>query len=277
MRTHALGAASGPLGKGWVRNGMLELLSLEPLSLTEISTRLGVSKPTVQYHLRKLLERNMVEIVDARTGVGGTISKTYSVSQNSTLVLPPAGVDKRELRKMAELFDAEVLSWERPVGVAELRHVLYLLLLRLFLVNRTGHRDLLEKYGARAGATIAAEYGASGGRKTAKRIATLFRERGIASMDVVEPPVPSTTLLVSSTCLDSSDHPSHACYFLEGLVRGIFETALGPSSQAMRVEAAGIPSCCIVVGKARKTDRKWVRDAILSSRLLPRNTVTAGV
>ena len=60
--------------KGWVRDGILSLLTKGPGTTSEIAKELGVSKATVSYHTKALIRRDMIEIADIKSIRGGVYS-----------------------------------------------------------------------------------------------------------------------------------------------------------------------------------------------------------
>ena len=78
---------SAPVGKGWVREGILSGLSVEPSTLTEVSRKLGVSQSTASYHLSLIMDRGVIEVVDSEVGTGGVQMKRYGLKEGSLVTL----------------------------------------------------------------------------------------------------------------------------------------------------------------------------------------------
>ena len=68
--------------KGRVRENMLNLLSQQPYSLTDLSRIIKVSKPTISYHLSDLLKNGIIEISGTKTGKGGFRSRLFVLKYN---------------------------------------------------------------------------------------------------------------------------------------------------------------------------------------------------
>ena len=73
--------------KGRVRENILNLLSQQPYSLTDLSRIIKVSKPTISYHLSDLLKNGIIEISGTKTGRGGFRSKLFVLKYNNNLKL----------------------------------------------------------------------------------------------------------------------------------------------------------------------------------------------
>jgi DNA-binding transcriptional ArsR family regulator len=256
------------LNKGWVREAVLSSLTVAPMTLTEISSKLGVSKSTASYHLSLLKGKGAIEMVGSAPGKGGVVAKRYALRGGSVVLVPGVQDEEAELARLRETFDLEELAWRsKPgeVGADGLQRLLYKMFLHLFRITRTGHRTLMEEYGRRAGGTLAGWVPTSPSRVALLNVVSYLRSSGIADADLVEVPDTPVTVLVSSSCLGSTAHPGNACYFFEGLLKGILGAKIGTGVKVGRVEVSGFPGCCLAVGRVKSLDLDWIADAVLTS------------
>src|SRR5271166_4722377 len=107
-------ASIAQVQKGWVREAIINLLSRNPEALTELSTKLGVSKATVSYHLSTLQDKEIVEVAEVSVGRGGIESKKFRIRANSIVMISKLDEEKDQLRKLAELFEVAKLAWTTP-------------------------------------------------------------------------------------------------------------------------------------------------------------------
>ena len=78
MRTIETASSKHPrVSKGRVRENIINQLSQQPYSLTDLSRILKVSKPTISYHLTNLVKEGIIEIAGTKSGRGGFRSKLY--------------------------------------------------------------------------------------------------------------------------------------------------------------------------------------------------------
>jgi len=265
MKSTVVYSSSASVKKGWVRDGILRNLARNPSTLTTLASTLGVSKSTVNYHLSSLLARGAIEIVDTKVGRGGVVSNEYALKEGSLVLLPSADEEEEELTSLEEVFDVETLLWgtasELPEG--ERFHVLlYKLFLHLFKISRSEHRTLLEGYGYRAGSMLSQAVAGRNARETLVALADKMENRGIASSHVIEMRGARTGLLVLERCLESSDHPSYACFFLEGFVRGIVQPKHGASQTVERLDV-DLPACFLAVGRSKHASLVSLKEAVM--------------
>ncbi len=259
---------SAQVAKGWVREGVLSSLAVEPSTLTEVSRRLGVSKSTASYHLSQLMARGAVEIVGSRKGKGGVVMKRYGLKQGSLVTLMTTKDEEAELARLRETFDLQVLSWESSAGTVDLGKVqslLYRMFLHMFKIARSEHRALMLEYGRRAGAAIASRAPAVVSKEVPRWTTEYLDDRGLADTDLLELPDSPVSVIISSACIGSTSHQNNSCYFLEGIVEGIVRAKMGPNVKVGRVAVPGVSSCMIAVGRVKKLDPGWVADAVLTS------------
>ena len=102
-------------------------------------------------------------------------------------------------------------------------------------------------------------------RATAETLARCFKEEGVASMAVVEIGSRHSALLLSSECMSSHDHGGRACFFVEGLTRGVLQAAHGQKCRVERVEEVGLPACVFAVGRFGRAEMAGFRDMVFTS------------
>lgn len=258
------------VGKGWIRDAILASLSKDPATLTRLASEVNVAKSTVGYHLGRLLRKGLIQISETRLARGGVVSKTYSLGKGAMVLLPTAEEENNELRHLEEVFQTWTLTWptrEDPTDGRELRLLLYRLFLHLFLVTRSQHRSILRAYGRKVGALAAGRVAGHRGREAMLELVRWAGRTNVAAAEVIDIPASRFAVLVLHDCLDSTEHPGRACWFLEGIVEGIVTARLGSSWVVSRIENPGIPDCCLAVGRGRQMDGRFMREAILSSPL----------
>ncbi len=256
------------MDKGWVREGILSGLSVEPSTLTEVSQKLGVSKSTASYHLSLLMDRGAIEIVDSKEGRGGVQVRRYGLKAGSSVTLLSRREEEAELGKLRETFDLEVLPWRasaKSVTLENVQGLLYKMFLHLFKLGRSEHRTLMREYGTRTGDIVAEGVSRMPFRDTLGWLAGFLGSSGISECNVLELPNSSIIVLASNTCIGATSHQTNSCYFLEGMIEGILRKKLGPSVKVGRVDVPGLASCLLAVGRAKRLELDWVADNIITS------------
>jgi DNA-binding transcriptional ArsR family regulator len=254
--------------KGWVREGILSGLSVEPSTLTEISRRLGVTKSTTSYHLSLLTGRGVIEVVDSWVGRGGVRVKRYGLKEGSLVTLLSPGQEDAELGKLRETFDLQALAWESsggPITLGEVQNLLYKMFLHLFKIARSEHRVLMREYGKRMGAILSKRMSKRPAKQALQGLTELLTTSGMSDLDLLDIPNSAVSVVVSNTCLGSSTHQTNSCYFLEGIIEEAAKSMSGPSIKVGRVTVQGLPSCLIAIGRVKKLELVGIADAILSS------------
>jgi len=260
--------AVAQVDKGWVREGILSRLAIEPSTLTEVSQRLGVSKSTASYHLSLLVGRGVIEVVDSWIGRGGVQVKRYGLKEGSLVTLLSRGEEEAELGKLRETFDLQVLAWESSVDAITLEQVqslLYRMFLHMFKIGRSEHRTLMRDYGNRMGAVLAKRMPRVLPKQALLGLREYLSVSGISDMDLLEVPNSGVLVAVSNTCIGSTTHQTNSCHFLEGIIEGAARSMLGPSIKVGRVNVPGLPSCLIAVGRVKKLELGGLADSVLTS------------
>jgi predicted hydrocarbon binding protein len=254
--------------KGWVREGILSGLSVEPSTLTEISLRLGVSKSTASYHLSLLSGRGAIEVVDSWVGRGGVQVKRYGLKEGSLMTILSRGQEEAELGRLRETFDLNALAWEssgEAITLEEVQNLLYRMFLHLFKIARSEHRTLMREYGNRLGAILAKRMQKLPSKQALLGLKEYLASSGMSDLDLLDIPNSSVIVVASNTCIGSNTHQTNSCFFLEGMIEGAAKSMLGPSIKVGRVTVQGLPSCLIAVGRVRKLELAAVAEAVLSS------------
>ncbi|MDA4127681.1 MAG: helix-turn-helix domain-containing protein [Thaumarchaeota archaeon] len=254
--------------KGWVREGILSALSIEPATLTEVSRKLGVAKSTASYHLSQLVGRGVIEVVDSWVGRGGVQVKRYGLKEGSLVTLLSRGEEEAELGRLRETFDLKALAWESSmgaIGVEEVQSLLYRMFLHLFKIARSQHRALMREYGDRVGAILAKRLTRAPPIRALSGLVEYLSTGGISDLDMVRIPNSAVSVMVLNTCIGSTTHQTNSCYFLEGIIEGAAKSLLGPSIKVGRVYVPRLPSCVIAIGRVRTLDLGRLADTVLES------------
>ena len=256
------------MDKGWVREGILSGLAAQPATVTELARRLGVSKSTASYHLSLLQGKGVVEVVDTDHANEKAQTKRFGLREGSFVTLLSRGDEEAELGRLRETFDLYALGWRRSASGMDgelFQVLLYRMFLHLFKISRSEHSRLLREYGALAGGTFASQVPGLPLKETLVALTAELARRGISDSDILELPGVPLSVLVSNTCIGSTFHPSNACYFLEGMIDGSIKARLGQSVKVERLVVQGFPSCMFAVGRVKRIDDEWLRDAVLRS------------
>src|ERR1700730_4711196 len=144
--------------KGWVRDAVLSSLSKGPKTVTEIAEELGVSKATISYHTKRLLRRDMIEIVDIKSIRGGVYSKTFVLTGDKTRLVMKRQERHEALTKVDEWFKKLLLSWHlEPKRTASDDVEIFLYhLFRLLAESGSIDKNTFEEYGKRVGSELIA-------------------------------------------------------------------------------------------------------------------------
>lgn len=258
---------SRPVRKGLVREELVSALSRQPARLTDLARLLGVSKATVEYHLSALTARGLVEVLDYGAKMKGPKAKVYTLRRGTVFAVPSSAEESSELRAMEEAFEVSTLGWgsrtELPDG-RELTHILYLLFLHLFRVTRVEHPELMRSYGRRAGLSLAHAFlGGKGLQDTLSKLRDIYARLDIATLETVSNGAARPRGLIFGRCLYSQDHPTEACFFLEGFTSGLMQTRFGPTFQVMRVSSE-LPACVLVAGAQRSLRESGTIEAVMA-------------
>ena len=254
--------------KGWVREGILSALSIEPATVTELASRIGIAKSTASYHLSLLQSRGVVQVIDSEEGRGGVQMKRFALNEGSYVTLLSRKEEEVELGRLRETFDLHALSWESSdanLDLQEAQGLLYRMFLHLFRVSRSQHSTLMREYGRRTGATLARRFPERPLKEGLLGLTSLLADSGLSESDMVEVPNSGVSVIVSNTCIGSTFHPTNACYFLEGIVEGAIAANQGPNVRVGRITVSGVPSCLFAVGRVKRFEGDWLADAFLTT------------
>jgi DNA-binding transcriptional ArsR family regulator len=240
------------------------MLSTQPSTLSEISRRAGIAKSTASYHLFRLVAKGaVVPLGPSEQGVG-TQTKRYGLREGSVVTLLSSKDEEAELARLRETFDVFTLrirsNREEPTG-EQIQGLLYGMFLHLFRISKGDHRLLMKEYGSRFWAAIADTMPKGSLRETLLR----FEALRISKIGLTDLSNFGATVVISSSCIGSSFHPSNACFFFEGMIEGASKERHGPNSKVARIDIPGISSCVIAIGKGRKIDIPAVAEAVVAS------------
>ena len=143
--------------KGRVRENMLNLLSQQPYSLTDLSRIIKVSKPTISYHLSDLLKNGIIEISGIKTGKGGFRSRLFVLKYNNNSKIIISSNDSHYLELLSGIFEESKLEWttnNKKELVINIQIFLYHAFRLLRNITKTRHHDVLRGYGIRIGKEV---------------------------------------------------------------------------------------------------------------------------
>lgn len=92
------------------RRKLLKLLAMEPLTLSELSERLGISQPAVLKHIRELESSGIIETFEVRDQ-SGKLRRCYRISKPLRVVMSFDGDSLRIYLREAKPLD------EIPIGL----------------------------------------------------------------------------------------------------------------------------------------------------------------
>ena len=254
--------------KGWVREGILSGLAVEPATVTELASRLGIAKSTASYHVSLLVSKGVVQVIDTTEARGGVQMKRYGLREGSYVTLLSRKDEEAELGRLRETFDLRALSWESSAAAVDLQEVqglLYRMFLHLFRISRSEHSTLMRDYGRRTGGIMARRLPERPLKESLLGLTAQLASTGLSDSDVLEVPSSGVSLIVSNTCIGSTFHPSNACYFLQGMIEGAVLGKLGPNVKVGRVTVPEVPSCLFAVGRVKRLEGAWLAEAFLTS------------
>ena len=236
--------------KGWVRDGILSILSKGPGTTSEIARELGVSKATVSYHTKALIRRDMIEIADVKSIRGGVYSKTYSLKRGGLALVRRKGEQAGSLSKVDEWFERLLMSWHlepkrRPSDEIEI--FLYHLF-RLLAESDSLDERIFEDFGRRAGSElIASSLKFTTMRSGLKELTENLRTEGIAQV-TSEIRKGEDPRLVCTGCFENKEYGSLVCSFTKGMLTGAIRGRNGGRPQLERLkQKTGTPECAFVV------------------------------
>jgi DNA-binding transcriptional ArsR family regulator len=91
-------------------NDILQLLSKEPKTATDLTDTLHIPMSTIKYHLDNLLAAGLLEVTETRYSVKGREIKVYGVRDQLVIVAPKMTNIRSILLKYASLFAVVVLA-----------------------------------------------------------------------------------------------------------------------------------------------------------------------
>jgi len=236
--------------KGWVRDGILSLLSKGQGTTSEIARELGVSKATVSYHTKALIRRDMIEIADVKSIRGGVYSKTYSLKRGGLALVRRKGEQAGSLAKADELFERLLMSWHlEPKRKPADELVIFLYhLFRLLAESDSLDIGIFEDYGRRVGnELIAPTLKFTTVRVGLRELTEFLRAEGMAQV-TTETRKGEEPRLVCTGCFENKEYGSIVCWFTKGLLTGAMRGKSGKRPQLERLnQRVGIQGCAYEV------------------------------
>lgn len=245
----------GSTEKGWVRDGILSALAKGPRNSSEMARELGVSKATVSYHTKSLVNRGLIEISDVRSIKGGVYSKTFALKPTGGALARKADERERSLARVDELFEKLLMSWHLNPQRAPADEVKIFLYHVFRLLAEAGSLDgvTLESYGVRVGEElISTSLRFESAKEGLKQMVSYLGERGMADMRLEFGK--KAARIACSTCFENSDHGTLVCDFTKGMIEGTLREKLGERHSVSRATDRELAACIFSVrwGRSRK-------------------------
>jgi DNA-binding transcriptional ArsR family regulator len=103
-------------------NDILQLISDEPRTASELTDTLHIPMSTIKYHLDNLLSAGLLEVTETRYSVKGREIKVYAVRNQLVIVAPKLANLRSILLKYASLFGVVILATLVMLAVLPLFH-----------------------------------------------------------------------------------------------------------------------------------------------------------
>ena len=174
--------------KGRVRENIINQLSQQPYSLTDLSRILKVSNPTISYHLTNLIKDSIIEISGTKSGRGGFRSKLYVIKHNLDSTLPISSSDSHYLDLLSGIFESNKLEWgiekNNKLG-KDIQLFLFHVFRLLRNVTKTRHHDILRNYGKRVGKEVIARKFNNNLKDNLNELSEFFEENEIGNIKTI--------------------------------------------------------------------------------------------
>ena len=240
--------------KGWVRDGILSTLAKGPRNSSEMAKELGVSKATVSYHTKSLVNRGLIEISDVRSIRGGVYSKTFALKPASGALARKTSDRERSLERLDELFERLLMSWHLKHERAPADEVKIFLYHAFRLLSEAGSldRETLESYGIRVGEElVSTSLSFDSPKDGLGMMVSYLGERSMADMRLEFGK--KTARVACSSCFENTEHGSLVCDFTKGAIEGTLREKLGARFSLSRETDEELPACIFSVRWGRST------------------------
>ncbi len=206
--------------KGWVREKILSILLQGPTTLSDVSGTLGISKSTAAYHLKRLLNKGIIEISDIRNVRGGVYAKTLSLKSGRVVLSEPPLKKKGTTSTIRESYQRLKLGWSIKQDPAEVIVFLYHLFVASDGVPRQERYAVFQDYGRLAGEELLSPLVPS--RGLGSEVEQILQRLGSMGLALCTREAGDSTKLViqCSAFFGSTDPTSPVFRFLQGLIEG---------------------------------------------------------
>ena len=220
------------VNKGRVRENMINSLSQQPYSLTDLSRILKVSKPTISYHLTNLMKDGIIEAYGTKKGRGGFRSKLYILKQNLDSKLPSVSSDSYYLDLLSGIFESSKLEWtiEKNKNIGKnIQIFLYHAFRLLRNVTKTRHHDILRNYGNRIGKEVIGKKFDNNLKNNLSSLSEFFEKNDIGNIKVVlsdEKYHPEYRFQCLG-CFQARENGGPVCNLTKGIIEGFLDYNYG--------------------------------------------------
>ena len=263
MRTIETASSKHPrVSKGRVRENMINQLSQQPYSLTDLSRILKVSKPTISYHLTNLVKEGIIEIAGPTSGRGGFRSKLYVLKHNLDNQLPSSSSDSHYLDLLSGIFESSKLEWtvekNNKLG-KDIQLFLYHGFRLLRNVTKTRHHDILRNYGKRVGKEVIGKKFSSNLKENLTKLSEYFDENEIGNIKTAlsdEKYHPEYKFQCLG-CFQARENGGPVCNFTKGMIEGFLEFNYGDRYEIGERQKDGTlyESCVFPMRRTKKRGR----------------------
>lgn len=248
--------------KGRVRENIINQLSQQPYSLTDLSRILKVSKPTISYHLTNLIKDKIIEISGTKSGRGGFRSKLYVLKHNLDSTLPISSSDSHYLDLLSGIFESNKLEWgiekNNKLG-KDIQLFLFHVFRLLRNVTKTRHHDILRNYGKRVGKEVIAKKFNSNLKDNLQGLSEFFEENEIGNIKTIlsdEKYHPQYKFQCLG-CFQARENGGPVCNFTKGMIEGFLEYNYGDRYEIGERQKDGTlyESCVFPMRRTKKRGR----------------------
>nr|ACF09625.1 predicted transcriptional regulator ArsR family [uncultured marine crenarchaeote AD1000-325-A12] len=248
--------------KGRVRENIINLLSQQPYSLTDLSRILKVSKPTISYHLTNLSKNGIIRVIGTKSGRGGFRSKLYILKENLDKNLPISSSDTHYLDLLSGIFESNKLEWEMEkkhnLG-NKLQIFLYQSFRLLRNVTKTRHHDIFRNYGKRVGKEVIATKFDKNIKNNLNMLTDFFEENDIGNikLQLGDEKYHPEYKFQCLGCFQARENGGPVCNFTKGIIEGFLEYNYGKRYEIgeRRKEGTLYESCVFPMRRSKKRGR----------------------
>ena len=228
--------------KGQVREAIVKVLAQEPHTVSELARILGVSKPTINYHINELSKRAAITVAQVRVGRTGVLSKYYALKPGTLFVSSNPETDDKYLLLLSGFFERRKLqlslSENEPLG-PQLKEILSHAFKLLTKVSYNRHSEILYKHGFGVGHDIVSKRIQGGSVKETLGYLKKFwidNQMGELQVSAERGYKPAVYL---HNCLDSfetRDTGGALCFLIKGIIDGVLASTFGSRYETGKYE-----------------------------------------